>query len=154
MNNEIELAITISVVVVAASMMSYDLFINPNKEKKMDLLKLLQDLVSQLSALQTQLADVPAALEAAKKLSFDEGFAAGVASVPVSDKVLSLAEAEAMVLMAVEPLQIQIAALQGQVDAIPQTVADAISALKKEIAAQIEAVEIDNMALAATLKLG
>lgn len=111
----------------------------------MDLLKLLQDLVAQLGALQAQLADAQAALDAAKKLSYDQGFADGVASLPppppASDKIFSQAEADALVAAAVAPLQAQVADLQSKVDGIPKLVADAVAALKADLLSKYEAAQ-------------
>lgn len=111
----------------------------------MDLLALLQGLVAQLAALQTQLADVPAALEAAKKLSYDEGFAAGVASVPVvlpSDKIYSQDELDAKIQEALQPVQAELDSVKAQmVDMqvqIDQKIADAIAAFKADLLAKYQ----------------
>lgn len=94
----------------------------------MDLLLMLQELVAKL-------ADAAAALEVAKRASYDEGFAAGVASVGGNPDVkFTQADLDAAVASAVAPLNEQIAALQAQVDGIPAVVADAIAAFKAELA--------------------
>ena len=107
----------------------------------MDLLKLLQDLLASISVLQAQLADVPAALEAAKKASYDEGFAAGVASVPPpasSDKIYSQAELDIML----EPLKAKVAELQAQVDQIPSLVDAAVKDAKAGFLASMKDIEL------------
>lgn len=107
----------------------------------MDLVKLLQDLLANVTALQTQLVDA----EAAAKANYDQGFADGVASIPVSDKIFSQADLDAAVLGAVAPLQIQIddlkaqvLALQGSVD---QAVAEAVAAVKADLLVKFQALE-------------
>ncbi len=60
----------------------------------MDVLVLLQNLVANIAALQVQLQDAEAALVAEKLNSYNEGFAAGVASVPVGDPEKKYSEAE------------------------------------------------------------
>lgn len=87
----------------------------------MDLVKLLNDLVANIAALQLQLADAQASADALAKTKYDEGFAAGVASVPVlppSDKIFSQADLDAAVAGAVEPIKSQIVELQAKVDSI------------------------------------
>lgn len=103
-----------------------------------DLLKMLQDLVAQL-------ADVPAALEAAKKMSYDQGFADGVASVPVppvSDKIYSQVELDKAVADAIAPLQIQIADLAAQVAGFDQKVLDAVALVKSDLLSKYQQLEV------------
>lgn len=115
----------------------------------MDLLKLLQDLVLNVAALQTQLADAEAALAAAKQLSYDEGFAAGVASVPPvepGDKIYSQAELDAAVVAAKEEVQAQLAVVQAELDAlkleVDSKIATAVAAMKAELLAAYEAQQV------------
>lgn len=110
----------------------------------MDLLKLLQDLVAQLAALQAQLSDVPKALEDAKKLSYDEGFKAGVASVPVpvSDKIYSQAELDKAVADAVAPMQVQIEDLKAQVATIDQKVLAGMAQMKADLLVKYKELEV------------
>lgn len=107
----------------------------------MDLIKLLNDLVANVSALQGQIAelqakliDAQAELDRVAKESYDKGFADGVASVPVSDKVFSQAEADALVASAVEPLKKEIEGLKLAVEAAKieaeKSVKDGIAAMK------------------------
>lgn len=122
-----------------------------NKGKSMDLLALLQGLVASVSALQAQLADAEAALAEAKKLSYDEGFAAGIASVGTgNDKIYSQAELDAQVAAAREGLQLQITDLQSQLDAlkaevdskVATAVSEAVAALKAQLKAAYEAQQV------------
>lgn len=53
----------------------------------MDVLDLVNELVIPIADLQAKLANIPAAIEETKKLSYDAGFEAGVASVPQAPKV-------------------------------------------------------------------
>lgn len=114
----------------------------------MDLLKILQDLVATINVLQAQLADVPAALEAAKKLSYDEGFAAGVASVPppVSDKIFSQEELDAKLAEAIEPLEKKIVELQVVVDGIDALVKLELAKQKEDLITKIRDLELKEMA--------
>lgn len=111
------------------------------KEKKMDLLALLQDLV-------VKLQDAQVALEAVAKQKYDEGFAAGVASVGAGDKIYSQVEVDAMLL----PLNEKIAQLEAQVAEVPAQIAEAVKLVKQEIAAKIKDAQVDDLALAAELE--
>lgn len=117
-----------------------------------------------VAELEAQAADFPAALEAereagrrerdadveaAKIAGYDEGFAAGVASVPVSDKVFSQAEVDAMLAPLNEQvltMQGRIAELEGVVAGIDQKVSDAValalSEFKAILAAEYEARQV------------
>lgn len=53
----------------------------------MDVLDLVNELVIPIADLQAKLANIPAAIEETKKLSYDAGFEAGVSSVPSAPKV-------------------------------------------------------------------
>jgi hypothetical protein len=106
----------------------------------LDLLKMLQDLVTKLSELQAQLAEASFALEGAKKVSYDEGFQAGIASViipviPSSDKIYSEAELQAKIAEAVLPLQ-------AQLDAMPKAIVDAVAAVKAELLMKYSDLEV------------
>lgn len=122
----------------------------------MDLLKVLQDLVATIGALQTQLSDVPQALEAAKKASYDEGFVAGVASVPtapteptlpVSDKIYSQVECDAKILEAVSAVQAELDAVKAELEVVKGSVdakvSEAITAFKAEALEKVKAEEKD-----------
>lgn len=120
----------------------------------MDIVQLLQNLAAQITELQAKfaeaqnkLADVQALLDSEKLASFnegksvgyEEGFAAGQAASG-NGKLYSQEEADALVANAVAPLQEQINVLQGQVDAMPQKIADAVAIAKAELKAQVEAL--------------
>ena len=81
----------------------------------MDLVALLNGLVANIAALQAQLVDAQASADALAKAKYDEGFAAGVASVGVSDKIYSQAELDAKIAEAVLPLNEKIALLDAKV---------------------------------------
>ena len=114
----------------------------------MDLLKVLQDMIANIQALQTALADAEVAVAVEKQKSYDEGFAAGVASVPVDDGAtpFSQADLDAAVSAAVEPLNAQIADLSAQLQAaqngLPAQIADAVAALKMDLLAKYEAQQV------------
>lgn len=101
------------------------------------------DLLALLNGLVAQLADAQKAADDLAKLKFDEGFAAGVASVPVgSDKIFSQEEVDAML----KPLQDELAlvkeqvlALQGEIDT---KVAEAVAGFKAELLAKYEAQQV------------
>lgn len=100
------------------------------------------DLLALLTGLQVQIADAQKAADDLAKLKFDEGFAAGVASVPVSDKVFSQADVDALL----APLQAQVADLQAQVSALQssldQKVAEAVAAIKADLLAKYQELEV------------
>lgn len=122
----------------------------------MDLVKLLNELVANIAALQVQLADAQASAQALADAKYKEGFDAGVASVvipPVSDKLYSQVELEAKIAEALLPLQTQIAELQAQVEAVPaqieQAKVEAVAQFKMEFlekykAAQVAESQIEN----------
>lgn len=114
----------------------------------MDLAKLFSDFASALEALKQQLADAQAALDQAKKASYDQGFADGVASVVPSDKVFSQAEVDAMK----AGFQSMIDGLNGQIDAlnkqvmalqasIDQAVADGVAKAKADVVLLLQGLE-------------
>jgi len=110
----------------------------------MDLVQLLNSLVNSLRELQAKLADADQAAQDLARSKYEQGFAAGVASVsiPVSDKIFSQAEVDAMVL----PLQESILSLQSQIDQmqaqIDAKVSQAVAAFKAELLAKYEAQQV------------
>lgn len=120
----------------------------------MDLVQILQGLIAslqgasdQIVALQAQLADAQVSADALAKSKFDEGFAAGVASVlPNVDKIYSQAELDQKVSEAVLPLQEQIVSMQAQLDAVPSVidmkVGEALAAFKAELKAKYELQQV------------
>lgn len=117
----------------------------------MDLVKLLNELVANIAALQSQLADAQASAQALADLKYNEGFEAGKASVvipevPVSDKVYSQAELDAKIAEAIMPLQAQITELQAKVDgmsaAIETAKVEAVAAFKADLAIKYEAMQV------------
>ena len=104
-----------------------------SKGDNMDLVKLLNDLVSQINSLQTALADAQKAADELAAAKYAEGFEAGKLSVQ-SDKLYSQAELDAVV----EPLKAQLMDLQTQVDAIPSKVSDAVSVAKAELLEKVK----------------
>lgn len=108
----------------------------------MDLVSLLNNLVANIASLQAQLADAQKAADDLAKAKYDEGFAAGVASVGPGDKIYSQAELDAIVL----PLNEKIAALELTVNelsaSIPVKIAEAVAAFKAELLAKYEAAQV------------
>lgn len=76
----------------------------------MDLVKLLNDLVTNIASLQLQLIDAQRAAEALADAKYNEGFKAGVASVDgvVSDKIYSQKELDQKIIEAIAPIQAQL----------------------------------------------
>lgn len=101
------------------------------------------DLLAMLQGLMAQLQDAAVALEAAKKASYDEGFAAGVASMGAGDKIYTQAELDAKIQEATLPLQEKIASLEAMLAGVDAKIADAVAAAKQEIMAKLQ--EIDAM---------
>lgn len=99
------------------------------------LVKLLNDLATSIDALKAQLVDAQVAAQA----NYDAGFAAGVASVGGGDKLFTQADLDKAVADAVAPLNVSIAALQAQIDAVPAQIADAVSAAKAKLKALVVA---------------
>lgn len=97
----------------------------------MDLLALLNDLV-------LKLADVQKAADDLSKAKYDEGFAAGVASV-VSDKIYSQADVDAMVAEAVSKLQSQLDAVSDELAALKL----AFAAFKSQELEKVKTLESD-----------
>lgn len=115
----------------------------------MDLVALLNNLVANINELQAKLIDAQVSADALAKQKYDEGFAAGVASVPTpqpSDKLYSQEEMDAAIQSAVVPLNEKIAELQTQVDGmqaqIDAKVSEAMSAFKAELLAKYEAQQV------------
>lgn len=106
----------------------------------MDVLALLQGLLSQLSALQAQLADAEAALAAEKKAAYDLGFSEGVASMQ-SDKIYSEADLQAKLAEAVLPLQVKIQELEAALVGIDEKVAQEIAKVKAELLAKLKEID-------------
>lgn len=108
----------------------------------MDLVSLLNNLVANIASLQAQLADAQKAADDLAKAKYDEGFAAGVASVQPSDKIYSQAEVDAIVL----PLNEKIAALELAITdinaTIPAKIAEAVAAFKAELLAKYEEQQV------------
>ncbi len=113
----------------------------PTKELSMDLVTLLNNLIANINALQLQLADAQVSADALAKAKFDEGFAAGVASVTGGG--FTQADIDAAVATAVAPLITQVAALQVQVDGIPAQILAAIEAFKVDALAKMKAEEMN-----------
>ena len=86
------------------------------------LFNLLQQTIADL---QTKLMDAQAALEIEKKLSYDQGFADGVASVPVqevSDKIYSQAEFDAKLAEGLSALQLELEGVKAQFESLKGSV--------------------------------
>lgn len=123
----------------------------------MDLVKLLNELVANIAALQAQLVDAQASADALAKAKYDEGFAAGVASVNTqTDKIYSQAELDAKIAEALAPLYQKINELELKVADLEASkaaeIAAAVLAKKQEIVAKIKAVKADDEALIAELE--
>ena len=124
----------------------------------MDILAQLQALVGLLSELQAKLSQAEQALVEATKKAYDEGFAAGVASVPVgSDKIYSQEELEAKIAEAVEPIQKKVSELQTIVNNMEELtatkVAEAMAAFKVELMEKVKAIDaIEDAAMEELLK--
>lgn len=81
--------------------------------KIQELLNQLPALLQTIESLKAQAADAAALVEVEKKASYEKGFADGVASVPVSDKLYNQAEVDAMIASATEPLQMKVTDLEA-----------------------------------------
>jgi hypothetical protein len=111
------------------------------EEAKMDLIQMLNGMVALISELQAKLADTQAALDEQIKIAYDKGYNDGVASIPVpvpSDKIYSQEELDAAIAVAMEPLVAKIAELDAVVAGIDQKVADAVIAMKLELAVKFQ----------------
>lgn len=108
----------------------------------MNLLEQLVALVASIGELQQKLADAQAAADELAKAKFDEGFAAGVASVNVgSDKIYSQVELDAKIAEVVAPLDAKIVELQVKVDEIPSLIESAKIDLKSELLEKFKAAQ-------------
>lgn len=115
-----------------------------NGEHMNDLLNLLNTLAETIEGLKTQLADAQAALDVASKQSYDNGFAAGVASV--ADKIYSQVEMDAAIEAAVAPLKLEIEAMKLEIEALKLQVEEqgkaAVAAFKAEMLAKYEEMQV------------
>lgn len=100
----------------------------------MDILKLLSDLAASIEALKASLVNAQGQLDVLSKAKYDEGFAAGVASVGVGDKLYSQIEVDAMLM----PVKAELEALKAD---LPNQINAAIAALKSEILAKVDILE-------------
>lgn len=108
----------------------------------MNLLEQLVALVASIGELQQKLADAQAAADELAKAKFDEGFAAGVASVNVgSDKIYSQVDLDAKIAEVVAPLDAKIVELQVKVDEIPSLIESAKIDLKSELLEKFKAAQ-------------
>jgi len=134
-----------------------------------NILELVKVMVANINTLQSQLQDAQAQIEAVATESYNKGLADGKASMvtdAVTDKLYSQAELDAAVVSAVAPLKEKVAALEVEVAAVKvelevakasvvdvdAVVAEAVKAVKLEIAAKIEDAQIDDLKLAEELK--
>ena len=112
----------------------------------MDLVQLLNSLVANIAALQAQLVDAQASADALAKQKYDEGFAAGVASVPVVPGGFTQEQVDAAVLAAVEPLQKKVSDLEAKVAELEASVQPkidaAVAAYKADLLAKYEAQQV------------
>ena len=110
----------------------------------MNLLEQLIALVASISELQAKLSDAQVAADELAKVKYEEGFAAGVASVsiPPSDKIYSQEQLDQAIALAVEPLKVQIADLQVLVDAMPSKIAEEVAKIKAELLAKYQELQV------------
>lgn len=112
----------------------------------MDLLAMLQGLISQLASLQSALADAQAQLDTEKKASYDEGFAAGVASVPATPGGFTQEQVDAAVLMALEPVKAELEGVKAELEAVKSSMQSsidaAVAAVKADLLAKYKEMEV------------
>lgn len=100
------------------------------------------DLVTLLNGLVDQLADAQAAADELAQTKYDEGFAAGVASVTEGDKLYTQADVDAIV----TPLNDRILALEAQVMALQESVAtqiaEAMAKFKMDLLTKYESQQV------------
>jgi hypothetical protein len=111
----------------------------------------MNELFQQLQDLAAKIQDAANSLNAEKQKSYDEGFAAGVASVgPANDKIYSQEELNQKISEEVQLLQGQIDLLNSKVaelEAVPAVDVEAVKAeakaeLKAELKAKYEAQQV------------
>lgn len=114
----------------------------------MDLSKIAEILVL-IADLQAKLADVEVFVAAEKQLSYEKGFADGVASVPVvppSDKLYSQEELDAKLAEALLPLNDKIVELEKKIEeltlAVDAAKVEAVALFKAELAAKYEELQV------------
>ena len=113
----------------------------------MDVFAAFEQLKAALAELTHKLADTEAAIAEAKKVAYDQGFADGVASVPVpggDEKIYSQVELDAKIAEAVATseakvveLEAKVAELEAKVGEIDAKVAEALAAFKAELKAKL-----------------
>lgn len=111
----------------------------------MDLVALLNNLVANIATLQAQLVDAQASADALAKAKYDEGFAAGVASVPVVPGGFSQEQVDAFIAAAVAPLNEKIALLDAKIvelEAALVAEAGKLVAFKADLLAKYEAQQV------------
>jgi hypothetical protein len=115
----------------------------------MGIAEMLKGLVEKIALLQTALVDAEAAAASIAKEAYDKGFAEGVASVPpVPEDVTPFTQADidAAVALAVEPLNLEIASLKMEMDALKVQLEEgaekAIAGFKAELLAKYEAQQV------------
>lgn len=126
------------------------------KVLSMDIFAVFAQLKANIEALTAQLADTEAAVNEAKLAAYNEGFAAGQASVS-TDKIYSQEELDQKVLEAVDAakaemassleasqakvaeLELKVADLEAVVAGMDAKIAEAIAAFKADLLAQFEA---------------
>ena len=128
-----------------------------------DLVQLLVYLKATIDSLQAQLIDAQSSLDVAIKQAYDKGYADGVASIPVSDKIYSQEEAQALIDAAVEPLNATIIGLTGQIEElklkidqsaleIDAKIQAAVDAAIAQVIADYESTQVDDSAFLAKYK--
>lgn len=102
----------------------------------------MEGLLAQVQALLAQASSVADAIAAEKKVSYDEGFAAGVASVGgvPSDKIYSQAELDAKIQEAVSSINAELVAVKADLESlkaqIDSKIAESIGLFKAELLAK------------------
>jgi hypothetical protein len=111
----------------------------------MDFIAQLQALLALVAQIQSENVDLAGKLEEAKKAAYDQGFADGVASVPVGQVGFTQEQVDAMIAVAVEPLQKKIAELEEKLVNVDQVISDKVvefkAAFKAEILAKLKEVD-------------
>jgi flagellar biosynthesis/type III secretory pathway protein FliH len=135
-----------------AAKISESITTKTNKGVQMDVFAAFESLKALIAELTLKLVDTEAAIAEAKKAAYDEGFAAGVASVPTpggEEKIYSQVELDAKVAEAVAAMEMQladatakIAELEAKVGEIDAKVAEALAAFKAELKAKYEEQQV------------